>query len=203
MLLGHLVAVAVGANLFFLAIVLSSKPTSARVPTKAPWSLLIAISGSIGAIYYMPQTDDETFLPNLLIMHAFLLIPLVEHKVLQFESPVTFTWTYIASAAVALLLRVRSGKPPASTFVDGVQATPLALFLNTHVPTLYFHPAQSSIGWDVIWSTGSFLVWELLNPRATGSDSGVNKLIAVGLAGGLTLLWGAGFAAPVVWAMYA
>ena len=30
--------------------------------------------------------------------------------------------------------------------------------------TLGSHPAQSSIGWDVIWTLGSFLAWIVLAP---------------------------------------
>lgn len=30
---------------------------------------------------------------------------------------------------------------------------------------LHSHPAQSSIGWDVIWTTISFFVWKFVGPR--------------------------------------
>jgi len=34
------------------------------------------------------------------------------------------------------------------------------------IETLYSHPAQSSIGFDVVWTTISFLAWSLLRPHA-------------------------------------
>ncbi len=92
------------------------------------------------------QTDDKTFLPNLLAMHALLFLPFLT-KIAK-PSPIPITWTYLGSAAVALLLRVRSGTPPSS--INRVEVTPLSLFRDTHIPTLFFNPAQSSIGFDVI-----------------------------------------------------
>jgi len=62
-----------------------------------------------------------------------------------------------------------------------------------HWETLYSHPAQSSIGWDVIWTTASFLIWEFMRPG--------DKRWTVGLTSLLTVLWGVGFAAPAVWAL--
>ena len=35
--------------------------------------------------------------------------------------------------------------------------------------TLHWHPAQSSIGWDVVWTTASFIVWT----AATDPESGL------------------------------
>ena len=34
--------------------------------------------------------------------------------------------------------------------------------------TLSSHPAQSSIGWDVVWTSISFLVWSILTARDEG-----------------------------------
>jgi len=50
--------------------------------------------------------------------------------------------------------------------------------LNAVSTTLYSHPAQSSIGWDVIWTSLSLIVWILLRPRSSvndSSDAGTDK----------------------------
>jgi len=44
--------------------------------------------------------------------------------------------------------------------------------------TLHSHPAQSSIGWDVIWTSLSFIAWiSLLRPDSSGTNKYGRKVI--------------------------
>ena len=173
MLLGQLVSISVASNLFYLALLLASTwqspPSSRNTPKTAPLYVSLPILISLLAIAVSPFTDGTTFLPNLLIMHGVLIIPL-----LPFPSPYPVKSTrfsinirslYILITIIALILRTKtihiaiSSLPP-TTNVSGLTR----VFNGALYETLYSHPAQSSIGWDVVWTTISLFVWLSIGP---------------------------------------
>ncbi|CAK5274311.1 unnamed protein product [Mycena citricolor] len=165
MLLGQLVAISVASNLFYLALVLSPPVSGSRTNAKASPVLFACVSMALGAVYLSPWTDGTTFLPNLLVMHGVIMIPLLlpakfvknsERSVLSVPLPMM----HILVFAIALALHTRStatalGDPPMSV-LD---------FVNKAWTTLHSHPAQASIGWDIIWTSISFVVWVVMLPQ--------------------------------------
>ena len=69
-------------------------------------------------------------------------------------------------AVISLVLRIRTSAiallalPVPSRTVQG--------FITSAIDTLYSHPAQLSIGWDVIWTSVSFVVWMGIKPSREG-----------------------------------
>jgi hypothetical protein len=61
---------------------------------------------------------------------------------------------------------------------------------------LHSHPAQSSIGWDVIWTSISFFVWKVIGPRIKTQDSAWSKLLPLATS---TLVASVGVSAADDW----
>ncbi|KAJ7061992.1 hypothetical protein C8F01DRAFT_121904 [Mycena amicta] len=174
MLLGQLVAISVASNLFYLALVLSPPtPSPARQTRRAHALLWIPILISLGTVALSPFTSTETgtFLPNLLLMHALIVVPLV-------VSPIGTTIplrTLYALAALSSILLHTCATYLAFPGTDDAHSRNVAAsamiitFARDTWTTLHGHPAQSSIGWDVIWTSVSLVVWtaaELSTARA-------------------------------------
>ncbi|KAL0062964.1 hypothetical protein AAF712_010095 [Marasmius tenuissimus] len=182
MLLGQLVAVAVPANLFYLALVLSGRKFRYEywkhqpIAQKAPPVLWISILLSLMTVVYLPYTNSNTFLPNLLLMHALIVIPFLIASGVNGTGPFAISYNkfYI------ILVSVISGLRGATTWGAVVGAEGFAGI----VSALHSHPGQATIGWDVIWSTTSFIVWTCL-------DQGVSKapFSAVFLSAGVASSW--------------
>ena len=159
MVLGQLVAISVATNLFFLALSFTPQRKPERVyGQRAPPILWFSVLGSLITVGLSPFTTEDTFLTNLLVMHALLVLPLlpVGYNIRSRFSVQTKT-LYLLAAAMSLVLRLRTmfaafiGLSPRDQSVSG--------FLAVATNTLHSHPAQSSIGWDVIWTTISLFVW--------------------------------------------
>lgn len=170
MLIGQLVAISVASNLFYLAVLLHA-PTSSgtRQASHAPViTVWLPILYSLRTIYDTPAASGTSyFLPNLLIMHALLIIPLVAKT-----SPALPAWSstrhlYAVAVAVSLYIRGRTLlpliPPSGSSLIPSVDN--INTLLDSLIGTLYSHPAQSSIGFDVVWTTVSFLAWCLFDPN--------------------------------------
>lgn len=160
MLLGQLVAISVAMNLFFFHVSLlppTPKHTRTKPQRTVPIPVILCILVSLTTIALTPYTlDTPYFLPNLLLMHAPLVIPLVPPF---FNSTSTIGLSsrtmYVVTCAVSALLRLWStGEMVLAE--GGVPGRAIGRFL---VGT---HPAQSSIGWDVVWTSVSFIVWRHL-----------------------------------------
>ncbi len=160
MLLGQLVAISVASNLFYIAILSSpiprepAKQSSSRVPATLWVSVLLALA----TVGLSPYTTSHTFLPNLLVMHALLVIPLLPPSLLPHT---THQWPIRVRTLYGLVLlssfAIRTHTILAGAKVVGSES-PLGLF-SAAWDVLHSHPAQSSIGWDVIWTTVSFIAW--------------------------------------------
>lgn len=150
MLFGQLVAISVASNLFFLALPRKSemKPRASTQKTVPP-VLWLSVLASLLTVFLVPHSlRHDYFLSNLLIMHALLVIPLLR--------PVTSACTgrlHIRTRTLYQLI----------TLLAVIARLRTALSMMTGRSTLWAvltsHPAQASIGWDVVWTTISFLQW--------------------------------------------
>ena len=171
MLLGQVVAISVASNLFYLALTLSeSHSPSSKMkspPYMAPPVLWISVLISLFTVAATPFTTPRTFLPNLLVMHALLVVPLVSftrssalkqgsHLVIRLQT------LYGLILALSFAMRLRTSFVAITSLPDYNQS-PQAFFFSAW-EILHSHPAQSSIGWDVIWTSISFVIWISTRP---------------------------------------
>jgi len=201
MLLGQVVAISVASNLFYMAICLSAPPSrseKSNSPFLAPLALWLSIILSLITVGISPLTSERTFLPNLLLMHAFLIVPLVSRAPTRLVGKNAFSigvpTLYSLITILALVLRIRTIMSVISDLPKENQTLKMLAISVWRV--LHSHPAQSSIGWDVIWTTISFLVWRVLGPRAKGPDYLGPKLLPLASS---TLVASVGVSAADEW----
>ncbi|KAF9269761.1 hypothetical protein L218DRAFT_953392 [Marasmius fiardii PR-910] len=172
MLLGQLVAISVGSNLFYLAIILSGwqfrtfKSSSFRAPPVLWTSVLL----SLITVANSPYTKTDTFLPNLLLMHVLLVVPLIYgNRGGEYSNwlSVPCRILYIIIYVFILILRIK-------TTLAAIRATSDSSIIHGFIPfsksvatVLHSHPAQASLGWDVIWTSVSFVLWTILDHGVT------------------------------------
>lgn len=199
MLLGQIVSIAVASNLFYLALTLSK---ASRNQTRAkehphetaPPTLWISVILSLITVGLSPFTSERTFLSNLLVMHALLYIPLIPTPFRNTRLSIQTSNLYVLVLATCLLLRVRTIVAAVMSLPEEMQS-PMGLWLSAW-GVLHSHPAQSSIGWDVIWTTLSFIAWVPLS--ADPEDSWGARLVDVPYLLLATPLVSIGFTAPYI-----
>ncbi|KAJ7653248.1 hypothetical protein DFH06DRAFT_529755 [Mycena polygramma] len=167
MVLGQLVAISVASNLFYLALVLAPPPPPPLRPSsqRAPAALWIPVLISLATVAASPFTSDRSFLPNLLLMHSLIIVPLlVSDNLFRQDQKPSFTMRISSLYAVvfvaALIMHSR-----ATSNAAGETAISVIQFAKNAWSTLHSHPAQSSIGWDVVWTSISFCMWMALLPE--------------------------------------
>ncbi|ORY88016.1 hypothetical protein BCR35DRAFT_301906 [Leucosporidium creatinivorum] len=210
MLLGQVVAISVAQNLFFAALALvprskvdTSTPSEKddTPPTSKPgvsWILLLSVLASLFTVGLSPRTTDGPyFLPNLLIMHALLILPLVPLP--TYHSSLSLGRLYSYTAIIALRLRL----PTYTTLLEGHEISLVGLrawlpeLFKQAYTTLFQHPAQSSIGYDVLFASLSFVVWMVYENHKMGRDKvawvwvaglvSMTPLVGVAVSSGLYL----------------
>jgi hypothetical protein len=182
MLLGQLVAISVASNLFYLTICLST-PTSrsekSNSPLLAPPGLWLSILLSLITVGISPLTSEHTFLLNLLLMHALLFVPFFSNAPTNLAGKNGFSirirTLYSLITIFALVLRLRTIMSVLSYVPRETHTLKMLAVVAWRV--LYSHPAQSSIGWDVVWTTISFFVWKLVGLRRQMQGSIGPKLL--------------------------
>ncbi|KAG6915282.1 hypothetical protein DXG01_012304, partial [Tephrocybe rancida] len=130
----------------------------------APPSLYIPVLLALAAVAYSPFTSvaDGTFLPNF-------ILPELNLRTLTLIVSITSVILHIRSSYLALYSISSDG-------VDILSSQTWITFLESAWSTLHVHhPAQSSIGWDVVWTSTSFVVWILLGGLVPNS-AGLHKL---------------------------
>jgi hypothetical protein len=180
MLLGQIVAISVASNLFYLALVLSERSLSSRnklsLKKTVSARLVVSVLLSLVTVALSPFTSPKTFLPNLLVMHVLLFVPLISIATTSSSSETSFSvnlntlYRVIHLACAGIHIRtviaavgsLQTSSKSADIFKDAWKI-------------LYSHPAQSSIGWDVIWTSLSFIAWILLRPPR-GYNDGLGML---------------------------
>ncbi|KAJ7661245.1 hypothetical protein B0H17DRAFT_1094345 [Mycena rosella] len=177
MLLGQLVAISVASNLFYLSLVLAAPPPpSSRLSgLRAPPALWIPVLISLGAVASSPFTDQRTFLPNLLLMHSLIVVPLLVPDTLFWKSRFSMgtPTLYVGVFVAALAMHTR-----ATSHALGDPAVSAPEFARNAWRVLHSHPAQASISWDVIWTSISFVVWLVLQPGQKAQGRGLRLLTA-------------------------
>ncbi|KAK0458181.1 uncharacterized protein EV420DRAFT_383811 [Desarmillaria tabescens] len=159
MLLGQVVAISVAANLFYLAILLSPQYSKPKQKGVAPSILWAPVLFSLVNVFISPFTNEETFLPNLLTMHAVLMLPLLLPPA-GHSSAISYSLLYSIILASAVVMRLKT------TYLAISEGDS---FLASVFETLHSHPAQSSIGYDVVWTTISFVAWARLGIKHKAS----------------------------------
>lgn len=180
MLLGQIVAISVASNLFYIAILLSAPSTPRNEPLSRSASprIWLSILLSLVTVALSPFTSRQTFLLNLLAMHALLFVPLIssspsvaEEKTSNYSMDLSTLYRLVHIASVAIHARTIYAA------VDSLDLTTpqVSLRMVSAVwETLYSNPAQSSIGWDVIWTSISFIAFITARPvQSLVSDSGL------------------------------
>jgi hypothetical protein len=175
MLLGQLVAVSVASNLFYVALLhassWSSQPLSRdpkSTPKTTPPSVYLPVLMSLLTVAASPYTGEHTFLPNLLLMHGLLIIPLLFPSTsASTVKPIRFSINvgtlYILITLLCLAIRTKTINIALASLPDTSNVSDLTRVFNGAVyETIYSHPAQSSISWDVVWTTCSLVVWVLI-----------------------------------------
>lgn len=173
MLLGQIVAISVASNLFYLALVLS--PEAPRAEKKSPSikaspALWLSVLLSLASVAATPFTSQRTFLPNLLLMHALLFIPLISTNTSPARFSVSITTLYRVIHLAAVLIHLRTVMN-AMVFLNyakhsGPTNPAVAAWI-----VLNSHPAQSSISWDIVWTSLSFAVWKLVDTKVSESPN--------------------------------
>ncbi|KAI9461079.1 hypothetical protein F5148DRAFT_1215842 [Russula earlei] len=149
MVLGQLVAISVGMNLFFFALPPTARAAvfSTRERTVPPL-LWLSVLASLATVLLVPHSlRHDYFLSNLLVMHALLVIPLLPINVGRTGRLHIRTRT-LYQLVTLLAVTARLGT------TMGIVGGPGMVWA-----VLKSHPAQASIGWDVLWTTISFLMW--------------------------------------------
>ena len=214
MLLGQIVAISVAANLFYLACLLAPPPTLKRDrdSAKAGPKLWLSVLLSLTTVALSPMTNERTFLPNLLVMHALLFVPLflsregpvvekpptkVGHSTTnkeieeeKFALDVNYLYRIVHLASAAIHFRT------ALTTVKYLREGSFEF----HIPeaawkVLHSHPAQSSIGWDIVWTSISFTAWMATRPTHPSHSS---KYVATSYTLIATPIASVGVTAPYV-----
>jgi len=172
MVLGQLVAISVATNLFYLAVLLASAKQTQKSTkndssnlSAAP-SLYVPIFLGLYSVFRSPNTSstDSSFIINLLCMHTLLVVPLVLPPISVPLLPAIPMKTFsLAIASLSIMLHVRWTFLLAFREELGVMSFLLSFPLRAWETLQRFHPAQSSIGWDVVWTTISLVVWSLLD----------------------------------------
>ncbi|EDR06360.1 uncharacterized protein LACBIDRAFT_294714 [Laccaria bicolor S238N-H82] len=186
MLLGQLVAISVASNLFYIALLLS-EPSPLPKNSRANPRLWLSVLISLLSVATSPFTNERTFLPNLLVMHALLFLPLLWTP----KSPSRFS---LHTSMLYLIIFVISAAIRARTVIAATVVSNDSPFTNAW-NILHSHPAQSSIGWDVVWSTLSFITWTGLCSSGNSQPSNAFAIPFMFLA---TPLASIGITAPYV-----
>jgi hypothetical protein len=173
MLLAQFVAVAVASNLFYLALLLSqsSQPGIIRRPRSLPPQVWLSVLFSLAAIAASPFMSKQTFLPNLLIMHALLFVPLISRKSSTTDKAVPLSIgirvLYTITCIVSAFIHIRTTMTAWSSLNPEDRSSTLHIAKKAW-EVLHSNYAQSSIGWDVIWTTVSFIAWITVRPALVG-----------------------------------
>lgn len=201
MLLGQLVAISVASNLFYLAICLStprSRSEKSNSSLLAPPILWISVLLSLITVGVSPLTSERTFLPNLLLMHALLFVPFMSNPTPNLAGKNGFSikirTLYGITTVLVLVLRLRTILSALSYIPQEAKTLKMVVVMAWRV--LHSHPAQSSIGWDVVWTTISFFVWKILGVRMQTQDSLGPKLVPLATS---TLVASVGVSAADDW----
>ncbi|GAA6020942.1 hypothetical protein JCM10207_003196 [Rhodosporidiobolus poonsookiae] len=184
MLLGQVVAVSFAQSLFFAALALAPPAAPAAPAVRTPaapransaaksspltWLVILAVVLGNASVAFTPGTVfSRYFLANLLAMHCVLFLPFLLPDTKQ--APFALSRFYLNIALVGLRFRA-----PTALELLPADLPRTAKAIVPELPALFAkqwavlneHPAQQSIGWDVIFASLSavaYLVWSSRAP---------------------------------------
>ncbi|KAI0344352.1 hypothetical protein BDW22DRAFT_1355730 [Trametopsis cervina] len=173
MLLGQVVAISVASNLFYVALLLSTEPSpSPSSPISTPYVLWLSVLPSLATVAHSPYTTEASFLPNLLGMHALILLPLIFPLNSSGKAVKT---RLIHTIVTGLSIGLHAYTTVRTWFALSEPERTIAGFTHAALDTFVFHPAQSSISWDVVWTFISLAVWLYLAPLKRHSNPSNTK----------------------------
>jgi len=189
MLLGQLVAIPITANLFYRAIFLSAPgtPRNDRLSRSASPKIWLSVLLSLVTIALSPFTSRQTFLPNLLVMHALLFVPLMsgsersrEQRPGRYSMDTTALYRLVCIIALGIHARTTVA---ATAFLNldwsnaSLSAVVSAIWDDltwSFFSTFRYTPILR--GWEVIWNSVSFVAFIIARP--VGSDPGRSDMRA-------------------------
>lgn len=186
MILGQIVAISFASALFLATLANSRRSGSGSPSTLLQWCIGLAMI----TVAIVPYTvEDKTFLPNLLVMHVLITVPLmaVSNTLPQPEvrqnSPAkiaSFKSLYWAIAIVSAAMHVKHSLPALAASQYSLER-----FGDQFWRTIYSYPAQSSISWDVVCTNGIWQLWSFIEIWRTRRQHSLletgKALICVGL----------------------
>lgn len=161
MILGQIVAISFASALFLASLANSSRSTSASTSSFLNWCIGLAFC----TVLIVPYTvEDKTFLPNLLVMHVLITLPLLGLSASTNRNPSarvrvngSFKRLYWAIAIVSAAMHAKHSIPALAA-----SGYSLERFGEQFWETIYSYPAQSSISWDVICTNGIWQLWAFI-----------------------------------------
>ncbi|KAG0163722.1 hypothetical protein DFQ28_011318 [Apophysomyces sp. BC1034] len=166
MLLGQVVAISVASALFFA--VAWTMPRFQYAPSRTSGAVLMlsVIGGCVTVVMSPFVANTVYFMPNLLVMHALLIFPLVsntepdETEKRKHGSHLVMT-LYTAAAGANFAIYV------AHCFECLMTLSSIWDILPQLVCTFLAHPAQSSISADIVFVNLISIAWIVVNGRET------------------------------------
>lgn len=195
MLLGQIVAISTAQSLF-LAVLVSVPNAASRPEAHASWTLIAVVLAALFNVALSPRLVHEpaAFLANLLIMHAVIFVPLSSVK--SKSSGLSLSRLYLYVAIICARLRL----PTYTQLLPGFSSSPVASLValaRQEYSTFYEHPAQTSISYDVVLASLSFVAWMLLENRRMGAHkvgwiwvaalTAIMPVVGIAVSGGLYL----------------
>lgn len=184
MIFGQVVAISTSSALFFAVCLLYQQRKSSSSSTPS-WTLIgslyLASIGGLITVQRTPHlTDSDAFLPNLLIMHGLLVLPLIYLALAGTSASESATTTeqmksnHTKSYSIITLYSIGSLANIYLISQQWIQTTAATVtpqeILTQLLSTFLEHPAQSSISSDVVSVYVISMAWMLVN----GSPSILN-----------------------------
>lgn len=162
MLLGQVVAISFAACLFFAVMAcLPIRPTG-TVAFNAPITAICAVIGMVTVVVSPFVATGSGFMPNLMLMHAVLVVPLL------LPNNWLHPFTVRQSRALGAIYLFSAG----ANFVNFLQqlipaiVTAKGQLIPEMIRVFISHPAQSSIGYDILCVNVFCATWMILDSRS-------------------------------------
>jgi len=158
----------------------------------APAQVSVPVILAIFVISVWPSPDSNNFMIFVTAFHLLLLIPILPSPLWTAQPDflnLPVLSVYFAVTALSLMLRMQGTLAVASSLLP---ETGFVEFGKAVARALQSHPAVTLFGWDALWTTVTFLVWNIFRD---GSSKPKGKLLIPMVSA--TAALGVGFSAPM------
>ncbi|KAJ2963165.1 hypothetical protein NQZ79_g1813 [Umbelopsis isabellina] len=162
MLLGQVVAISFAACLFFATMACRPVRATGTVSFNVPITAICAAIGTVTVVVSPFVATGSGFMPNLMLMHAVLVVPLL------LPNNWLHPFTTRQSRGLATIYLFSAG----ANFVNFLQqlipaiVTAKAQLIPEMISVFFGHPAQTSIGYDILCVNIFCAVWMILDSRS-------------------------------------